>query len=134
MILPGNAAPVWNCYLRINTAVPLIGLAALHFHTFVAGGGVGVQVNWPPNMIVPLVVTNQGPPPAPEIPFPMVSNWLWEGAAGGPVINIIAHMNDYHMNAVAGFQFAANNIQNNLQGPYHDLLIINQLQSALLFQ
>ena len=117
---------VWNGFLRINTAIPNVGLAGLQFHT-----AAGAQVNWPVGLIVPFVLNDQGPAPGPPVaPFPMVQNWLWVGAPGGPVMNIIVHANDYHINAVAGFSFMAG--AGGAQ-PFQNLFIINQLQSALSF-
>ena len=115
---------VWNGFLRINTAMPNVGLAGLNLHT-----AAGAQVNWPAGLIVPFVLTDLGPAPGPPVaPFPLVQNWLWVGAPGGPVMNVIVHANDYHINAGGGFHMVGPNAV-----AYLNLFIINQLQSSLVF-
>ena len=123
---PANVpGAVWNGFLRINTAVPAVGLAGLQLHGTVAGGGIGAQVNWAAGVNVPLVVNDQGPAPGPPIaPFPVVQNWIH---LGGHVLNIVVHTNDYQITALAGFHMT------NAGAPVQNLLIINQLQSALFF-
>ena len=74
------------------------------------------------------MVNDRGPAPGPPVPpFPMVQNWVFIGAVPSPVLNVIVHTNDFQINAVAGFRMtnAGANVAN--------LLIINQLQSALYF-
>ena len=110
--------------------MPNVGLAGLNLHTVAAGNVAGAQVNWPVGMIVPFVVNDRGPAPGPPIaPFPVILNWMWAGAIGGPIMNIVIHANDFHLIAAAGFHMVGPNAV-----PYQNLFIINQLQSALLFQ
>ena len=74
------------------------------------------------------MVNDQGPAPGPPMaPFPIVQGWLWAGAVPGPITNIVFHANDYHITAIPGFHMT------NAGAPVTNLLIINQLQSAIHF-
>ena len=74
------------------------------------------------------MVNDQGPAPGPPFPpFPMVQGWVWPGIVPGPIMNIVVQANDYHITAIPGFRMFNN------AAPVTNLLIINQLQSAIYF-